>query len=142
MIKVEIQNGVQTICQSAFMNTALKSAEIPESVLTIDAYAFGYNKNFGKISDFTIFGYKNTSAESFANNNDLDFVELIKDFVPGDINNDGSVTVTDISLAAAHIKGIKNIADERTADINNDGIINVTDLSLIAAHVKGIKEIN
>ena len=49
MIKVEIQNGVQTICQSAFMNTALKSAEIPESVLTIASYAFGYNKNSAKL---------------------------------------------------------------------------------------------
>lgn len=61
----------------------------------------------------------------------------------GEVNGDGMVTVTDISLTAAHIKGIKQLTGhgENAADVNKNGNIDVTDLSLIAAHVKGLKEI-
>lgn len=59
--------------------------------------------------------------------------------VKGDINGDGKVNVTDVSKAAAHIKGEKPLtADEiKNADINGDGKVNVADLAKIAAKVKG-----
>ncbi|MBQ8967851.1 cellulase family glycosylhydrolase [Ruminococcus sp.] len=61
----------------------------------------------------------------------------------GDINGDGDINVTDISICAAHVKSIRNIADDRlaAADVNKDDDVNVTDLNLIAAHVKGIRNI-
>ena len=61
----------------------------------------------------------------------------------GDVNGDGSVTVTDISLMAAHIKSKKDLdeASRTYADVNFDGIINVTDISAVAAYVKGVREL-
>ncbi len=59
----------------------------------------------------------------------------------GDINDDDKVNVTDVSLAAAHVKGVKSLSGDKLAkaDVNGDGKVNVTDVSLIAAHIKGIK---
>ena len=61
----------------------------------------------------------------------------------GDVNDDGSINVADISKLAAHIKGVRSLeGDELTAsDVNGDGKISVTDLSAVAGHVKGIKEL-
>ncbi len=61
----------------------------------------------------------------------------------GDVNDDGSINVADISKLAAHIKGVRSLeGDELTAsDVNGDGKISVTDLSAVAGHVKGIKDL-
>lgn len=57
----------------------------------------------------------------------------------GDINRDGAINVTDVSLAAAHVKTVKPLSAEKQlrADVNGDGSVNVTDISLISAQVKG-----
>ena len=59
----------------------------------------------------------------------------------GDVNGDGSINVSDISLVAAHVKSIKMLADEQfsSADIDGSGTVNVSDISLLAAAVKGKK---
>ena len=64
-------------------------------------------------------------------------------FLRGDVNFDGQITVTDISMAAAHIKGIKLLSDKgrQAAEVSGDGMLNVTDLSLIAGHIKGIRQL-
>ncbi|EXM40143.1 hypothetical protein RASY3_06655, partial [Ruminococcus albus SY3] len=64
--------------------------------------------------------------------------------VKGDVNGDGSITITDITKAAAHAKGKKLLSAEelKRADINGDGVVNVTDITRIAAHVKGKKLLN
>ena len=64
--------------------------------------------------------------------------------IKGDVNSSGTITVTDISLAAAHVKGVKALEEQalQRADANSDGRLNVSDISLIAAHVKGIKALS
>ncbi len=59
----------------------------------------------------------------------------------GDISGDGVVNVTDLSMAAGHVKGVKSLDDEKAAiaDVNSDGTVNVSDISLIAAHIKNIR---
>ena len=61
----------------------------------------------------------------------------------GDVNDDGFINVTDISLTAAHVKSIKALSAEKQllADVNGDGSVNVSDIALIAAQVKGIRRI-
>ena len=61
----------------------------------------------------------------------------------GDLNGDGAVTITDVSMIAAHVKNKKKLdpASLPYADVNFDGKVNVTDVSAIAAHVKGIKSL-
>ena len=61
----------------------------------------------------------------------------------GDVNNDGNVSVSDISLIAAKLKGKRALSssEEAAADVNGDGNVTVTDISAIAAHIKGIKSL-
>ncbi|MBQ8966553.1 MAG: hypothetical protein IJ063_08275 [Ruminococcus sp.] len=63
------------------------------------------------------------------------------DFVLGDVNFDGDINVTDLTLTAAHVKSIRPLSErsQLPADVNKDGDINVTDLAKLAAHVKGIR---
>ena len=64
--------------------------------------------------------------------------------LPGDVNGDGKLTITDVSKAAAQVKGIKPLdeTEMKAADVNGDGKVNVTDVSKIAAHVKGIRPLS
>ena len=59
----------------------------------------------------------------------------------GDVNANGRIDVTDIVLAAAHVKGIRALDADALAraDVNGDNKLNVSDVALIAAHVKGIR---
>ncbi|MBP1533234.1 MAG: hypothetical protein IK999_03785 [Ruminococcus sp.] len=61
----------------------------------------------------------------------------------GDINGDGNINVSDIALAASHIKGIRALTpqQQKAADITGDGQINVSDIAAISAHIKGINAI-
>ena len=55
----------------------------------------------------------------------------------GDVNGDGFVNVTDVSIISAYIKGIKTLENTEQADINEDGRVYISDISIIAAKVKG-----
>ena len=59
----------------------------------------------------------------------------------GDTNLDDDINVSDLTMVAAHVKGIKALqgAALEQADANGDGDVNVTDVTLVAAHVKGIR---
>ena len=61
----------------------------------------------------------------------------------GDVNRDGTIDVTDISIIAGYVKGIKKLDGRSpfTADCNQSGGVNITDVAAIAAHVKGYKNI-
>ena len=61
--------------------------------------------------------------------------------IPGDVNSDGKVDVSDVVAVAAHVKSVKMLDKDKTAiaDVNSDGVINVSDVAILAAHIKGIK---
>ena len=72
LTSVTIGNSVTTINEMAFFNcTGLTSVTIPDSVTAIGNKAFGYYEdddyNFVKTDGFTIYGYKNSVAENYAN---------------------------------------------------------------------------
>lgn len=71
-----------TIGKEAFDNcTSLKKVTVPPNVMVIEKRAFGYgyeNGKYGKISGFTIKGYKGTAAEKYAKKNGFKFVALDK----------------------------------------------------------------
>ncbi len=75
----------------------------------------------------------------------LDGGPLSENGEKGDVNNDKAINVTDVTLIAAHVKGIRGLQDSKQiyrADVNNDGEVNVTDVVKVAAHVKGIRSLN
>ena len=54
-----------------------KSVIIPASVTEIGEMAFGYKSYFGKKAEnFTIYGYRGTAAETYANENVFTFIPL------------------------------------------------------------------
>ena len=66
---------------------------------------------------FSLIGY--LIFKSFAANPNL----------PGDLNSDNSVNVTDLSILLSNY-GTSNIA----ADINSDGTVNILDMSILLSH--------
>ncbi|SFC29240.1 D-alanyl-D-alanine carboxypeptidase family protein [Ruminococcus albus] len=62
----------------------------------------------------------------------------------GDVNGDGRVNITDITLTAAFVKGKRLLSAEEmaAADVNGDGSVNTTDITRIAAFVKGKRNLD
>ena len=53
-------------------------------------------------------------------------------FLPGDVNNDGYVNVTDVMMVVSHVLGkTPNVFYKEAADVNHDNGVNVTDVMLI-----------
>ena len=64
----------------AFMDTSIKSVDIPKSVIKLGSSSFGFYYNSSnkstKISGFTVKGYFNTEAQAYAKSNAFKFVSL------------------------------------------------------------------
>lgn len=120
----------------------LKSITIPQSVETIGEMAFGYTFDYSvfevkKIDGFTIYGYKDSAAEEYANENGFNFVELDNEILIGDVNGDGVVSVSDATSLQKHLANGK-IFDEallKIADTNGDGEVTVADATLIQKYL-------
>lgn len=68
-------DGLEQICDGAFMYSSIKEAHIPESVSVIEDYAFSNAAFFDSDDTITIFGKKGSEAERFAEDNKLNFCE-------------------------------------------------------------------
>ena len=81
---VIIPDSVTSISGDAFADcTALHNITIPAGVASIGEYALGYSydvsgadTNYIPIEGFTIYGYAGTAAETYANKNSFNFVDL------------------------------------------------------------------
>ena len=82
LISVTIGNSVTSIGSCAFYKcTGLTSITIPDSVTDIGYEAFGYyydenEEEMVELPDFTIYGYTDSAAETYANENGFNFVAL------------------------------------------------------------------
>ena len=63
--------------------------------------------------------------------------------INGDINGDGKISITDLSLLKRHIIGQSKLTGEKetVADVNVDGKVSVTDLAKIKRVIVGLDEI-
>ena len=108
--KVILNEGVESILKHAFVNCNFKEIYIPKSVTTIEELAFGYDNMDSlspqKIEGFKIYGYKNTAAEKYAQDNEFEFISLADDI----IFSDKSTGIT--------VSGV----------MQNDAVLNVTKL--------------
>lgn len=100
---VVLPSSLQEIGQGAFISTAFDQIKIPAGVSSIGYSAFGYytddKDEIVQMDDFTIYGYNNTYAQSYCNENGIDFVPL---------DNDG----------AAETEEVKNSSDEKNLNRN------------------------
>ena len=99
LTSIPIPDSVTSIGSSAFEDcTGLTSVTIPDSVTSIGDYAFGYyceNNTYKKVDGFTIYGYKGSEAEKYANKKGFTFISL--DDTPSDFNylvSDGTAEIT------------------------------------------------
>ena len=74
---IELNDGLERVGKQAFIcNFANQSVKIPASVTEIGEKAFGYSDSGIKAENFTIYGYRGTAAETYANENGFTFVPL------------------------------------------------------------------
>ena len=74
---IELNDGLERVGKHAFIcNFANQSVKIPASVTEIGEKAFGYSDSGKKAENFTIYGYRGTAAETYANENGFTFVPL------------------------------------------------------------------
>ena len=140
LTSITIPDSVTSIGQGAFCNcTLLTSATIPNSVTSMGEWAFGYYFNdIGAIPvpDFTIYGVKGSVAETYAEENDITFIE-VKETASGDINGDGEVNLSDVRIMISKIaSGAELTEDEKkAADLNADGKADLSDVRLLISKI-------
>ena len=76
MAAVTLRSGLSSIGAKAFYDNNFKFVIIPASVTSIGEKAFGYISDSKTIDSFTIYGYRGTAAETYANENGFTFVPL------------------------------------------------------------------
>ena len=85
----------------------------------------------------TIYGYTNSYAETFADENGINFVSLDKKILLGDVNLDGKIDINDVTLLQRYIAGASVLTDDavKVADFNKDRIIDVIDATAIQTFI-------
>lgn len=76
MAAVTLHSGLSSVGEKAFYGNNFKSVTIPISVTSIGEKAFGYISDSKTIDGFTIYGYRGTAAETYANENGFTFIPL------------------------------------------------------------------
>lgn len=139
----------------AFANcNKLKEVKIPASVDEIGVGAFGFSVTFDsetgevtsyrKVEGFTIKGYTNSLAESYADANGFEFVSVgylePESTLLGDIDCDQRLTIKDATALQKYVAGMVglNTQDKINADFNLDGKINVRDATAIQKKLAGL----
>ena len=76
MAAVTLRSGLSSIGAKAFYDNNFKFVIIPASVTSIGEKAFGYISDSKTIDGFTVYGYRGTAAETYANENGFTFIPL------------------------------------------------------------------
>ena len=144
---------LKVIGEGAFLNTGIKSVEIPATVEIIGALDEPIGDKVGMMgenvpptdplteealcvfdSDCVISGWYGTEAHSYALQNNLAFKALDENIAYGDTNKDGNVDVSDLVMLQRYlIKLDDSIGYE--ADVNKDGRINAFDMVAVRRNV-------
>lgn len=134
---ISLPEGIQIVDHCAFFGSGIKSVEIPKSISLIGRDSLGYTEDYKTVEGFTIYGYKNTESESYASENNFNFVAAIL----GDVDCNGSVDITDSTAVQRLISENTQVSFwKRTiADADGDGRITVTDATEIQKYLAGFE---
>lgn len=135
---IAIPDLVTSIKDNTFFGcTSLKSVTIPESVTS-----FGNNVFASHSDDLVIYGYTDSTAQTYAKENDINFVSLgyATTIVIGDVDGDGKITIMDTSMVQRSIAQYITLTDIQTiaADTDKDGKIAVMDATAIQRFIAGL----
>ena len=182
LTSVVLPDSLTKICYSAFEETSLTNVIIPDGVTEIEGSAFDGCRNLKKILipksvtsfgfhalgydwttrdgwvawdllDTTVYCYKNSEAQRYAEKNGLTYVLIDEDTdgettsdedsVKGDINGDGVLDITDVVMARSYIVGNIELTPEQisSGDMNGDGEIGIIDVvAMRSTIVSGVKQ--
>ena len=115
---INIPKKVQIIGNAAFLNTAMTYVIIPESITSMgsETYSVGFNADtstspwaYTKADGFVICGYAGTAAETYANGNGFDFIQL------GNVSADTNHVVdeADAALLLKYIDGTATLSKKQ-----------------------------
>ena len=147
--KIVIPEGVTHIKEAAFLDCKeMKCITLPKTMQEIEEIAIGYDMaqkgQEPHVKDvFSIRGYQNTVAESYAKENDIAFVSLddIADRAMGDCDGDGKITImdaTDIQLALCSGETVRDEVLDYS-DIDKNGRLEISDATYVQRSVVEIK---
>ncbi|MBO7140988.1 MAG: VCBS repeat-containing protein [Prevotella sp.] len=121
LLPANIESGAPMVLR-ADQNTLLRSEEYDAMSYTLSVPAGKYLVGVQAVkSDWTTSTFTTTSVGQQAS-------------MPGDVNDDGTVDVADISAVISVMAGS---ADYANADVNNDGTVDVADISNIISIMAG-----
>lgn len=129
--EIVLPDSVKVIKDSAFNGCeSLKYVYIPSSV---DEY--GPMGIFPNNTELCVFGYFNTAAEIYANNNNINFVAIDKNM--GDVNLDGRLSILDATEIQKNIVELSYFPEglKKMADVNGDGTVSVIDAAFIQKQI-------
>lgn len=157
-----IPDDIEIIGSEAFEDCELDSITIPKSVKEIGSYAFYGCENLSTVrvkwyqpveiyedvfysswwnyeiyDNATLYVPRGTKAAYQAATGWKNFSNIVEyGKLAGDVNGDGVVNITDVTMTVNHVLGNHAEAfDETVADMNDDGKINISDVSLIVGIV-------
>lgn len=144
LTKVSIGNSVTTIDTWAFLDCySLFSVILPSSVTSIGYEAIGYyyEDMVGEkvVDDFTIYGYKGTAAEAYANDNRIAFAEVPP--MLGDVDGDREVEIRDATWIQRKVASMDlpfTFVDKR-ADVDGNNEITIMDATYIQRYLANLK---
>ena len=152
---INISSNISVINEQVFQNcTSLTEFTVPNSVGAISDFSFAgctslekvvIPKTVKNISDkaflncdkLTIFGYTNSYAQTYAEENGINFVALDEKTLYGDVNLEGKIDINDVTLLQRYIAGESVLTDDavKVADFNKDRIIDVIDVTAIQTFI-------
>lgn len=156
---LDLGETITTIPAQAFYEcTALEEIKIPDNISSIGYYAFGkctalkkayvsymvsqISDSFYGCPNLTVFGFKDTSAQKYAEANNIPFVCLNgdKDF---DVNGDSFVDIRDVTIMQKYIVEILVYDKDdyvlfEKLDANSDGEFNVRDVTFLQRLLVGL----
>lgn len=124
---VQLPKELQTIEKFAFAEcTSLEYLEIPASVTSIAETAFKSDENL------TLGVYFNSYAHQYAKKKAIPY-KLIDDFILGDVNLNGSLTITDATVIQRYLSEYTELNELQTliADIDSDGVVSISDATAL-----------
>ena len=82
--------------------------------------------------------YTDGTTSPWSNTEKVTLFENGHEYDPGDVNHDGVVNITDVTMLVAHVMDeTSNTICEICADVNGDGVINVTDVTILIGMAMG-----
>lgn len=125
-----VRDGSTHIIGEALAN---KDAVIPASVTSIADNAFTSTENV------TIFGYSGTYAETYANDNNIPFIDLDA-LTKGDVDFNGTVDENDLAIlySVSSLTAYESYAISIAGDMNEDGAVDGLDAIILDLFLKEI----